>query len=260
MTQTPLDNAHSAMEAAPDEDQARLGFYQRLAESELFLLLEHEADGDQIEPRLFDTEDARLVLVFDREHRLADFSKIPAPYAAVSGRTLTEMLVGRNIGLGVNLGVAPSSIVIPPEAVSWLHQTLGDGPQVVTETPEEIGAPFGLPEQLVTRLDAKLAQGAGLARLAYLTAVTYKGGRHGHMLALIDAIPGAEQPLANAVREALVFSGLDAGEIDVAFFNASDPIAARLAKTGLRFDLPEAPNAKAQGAPGMDPDVPPRLR
>ncbi len=260
MTETPLDISHAAMETAPHDDAARLGFYERIADSELYLLLEREAQGDQIEPRLFETEDARLVLVFDREDRLTEFTEGPAPYAALSGRRLTEMLVGQDIGLGVNLGVAPSSIIIPESAVSWLHQTLREQPEEVAETPEEINAPKGLPERLVTGLDSKLAQAAGLARYAYLTSVTYKGGRRGHMLAIIDALPGAEPTLAKATREALVFSGLDAGEIDVAFFRTSDPMAARLAKAGLRFDLPEPPKAEGPTAPGMDPNAPPRLK
>ena len=260
MTDTPLDTAHIAMDAQPDNDTARLQFYERLADSELFLLLEKDADGDQIEPRLFDTEELRLVLVFDREHRLTAFAEGPAPYAALSGRSLVDMLDRQDIGLGVNLGIAPSSTVIPPQAISWLRQTLAGGPEEVAETPEEIGAPKGLPENLIAGLDTKLAQAAGLARLAYLTTVSYKGGRRSHMLAFIDAVPGAEQTLAGATREALVFSGLDAGELDVAFFKASDPIAAKLARAGLRFDLPEPVKASAPSAPGMDPNAPPRLK
>lgn len=260
MTNTPLDTAHIAMDANPDDDTVRLQFYERLADSELFLLLEKDAEGDQIEPRLFDTEDMRLVLVFDREHRLNSFADGPAPYAALSGRSLVDMLDGQDIGLGVNLGIAPSSTIIPPQAISWLRQTLQGGPEEVAETPEEVGPPIGLPERLITGLDTKLAQAAGLARLAYLTTVSYKGGRRSHMLAFINAIPGSEPTLANATREALVFSGLDAGELDVAFFKASDPMAPKLAKTGLRFDLPEAAEVHAPSPPGMDPSSPPRLK
>lgn len=260
MTDTPLDIAHARMEASPEDDAARLSFYERLADSELFLLLETDADGDQIEPRLFDTEDMRLIAVFDREHRLSAFTDGIAPYAALSGRSLAEMLHGQNIAIGVNLGVAPSSILLPPSAVEWLRQTLDGEPEEVAETPEEILAPTGLPESLISGLDTKLAQAAGMASFAYLTAVRYKGGRRTHMLAFIDAVPGSQEPLSGATREALVFSGLDAGEIDVAFFSASDPMAAKLAKTGLRFDLPEAGLAKQPTAPGMDPNAPPRLK
>ena len=45
---TPLDTVHAAMEAAPQDDAARLRFYERLADSELFLLLTEEAQGDNI--------------------------------------------------------------------------------------------------------------------------------------------------------------------------------------------------------------------
>lgn len=260
MTDTALDAAHKGMQANPDDDRARLTFYERLADSELFMLLEKEVEDDLLEPRLFETEDLRLVLVFDREHRLNAFAEGAAPYAALSGRSLANLLEGQSIGVGVNLGVAPSSIIIPPSAVTWLKKTLGDGPQEVVDTPEEIGAPAGLPERLIIGIDTKLAQAAGLAQSAYLTAVTYRSGRRSHMLAFINALPESEHSLASATREALVFSGLDAGEIDVAFFRSSDPIAAKLAKTGLRFDLPEAVNAIPPVAPGMDPDVPPHLK
>ena len=73
-------------------------------------------------------------------------------------------------------------------------------------------------------------------------------------------VPGAEPALAQAASEALIFSGLDAGEMDVAFFAASNPVSARLAKVGLRFDLPQPEPVSAPNAPGMDPDTPPRLR
>ncbi|MEM7753383.1 MAG: SseB family protein, partial [Pseudomonadota bacterium] len=103
----------------------------------------------------------------------------------------------------------------------------------------------------------KLASARGLARMAYLVAVTYPGGRPGHMLAFIAPTPGAEGALANAISEVLVFSGIEAGTLDVAFFAPTDPIAAKLAKHGLRFDLPQV---EAMKPPGSDPTKPPKLR
>ncbi len=131
----------------------------------------------------------------------------------------------------------------------------------MTERPSELRAPHAVPQQVLTGLDVKLALAAGLARSAYLAEVQYAGGGLGHLLAFVDAIPGAETALSQAVSEALVFSGIEAAEIDVAFFAASDPLCARLARVGLRFDLPE-PTAPASGpaAPGSDPDRPPKLR
>lgn len=252
---TPLDAAQAEMESS---DAARLQFYERLADAELFLLLESEAQGDQITPRLFPVEDATLVLAFDREDRLAEFAGA-APYAALSGRALAKMLAAEGLGLGLNLDVSPSAIVLPPDALGWLDTTLGNAPDDVEAKPQELLPPTGLPERLITGLDTKLAITAGLARKAYLCAVRYEGGARSHMLAFLDPLPGAEPALAQAVNEALVFSGIEAGTLDVAFFAATDPMAARLAKTGLRFDLPDPPEPHTPQAPGMDPANPPKL-
>jgi hypothetical protein len=260
--QTPLDIAHAAMDAAPDDDAARLRYYERLSDSEMFLLLTKEAVGDQISPEIFDLGDASFVLVFDRIERLAQFVGKPAPYAALSGRVIAQMLAGQGIGLGVNLEVAPSQMLIPPEAVSWLCETLAHSPDEVEARAEELYAPKGLPEELLTSLDAKLATTAGLAQNAYLVAIRYEGGGTGHMLGFVGTIEGAEGALARAAGEALTFSGLEAGSIDVGFFKATDPMAAAMAKVGLRFELPkvEAREQVVRPAPGSDPDKPPKLR
>lgn len=257
---TQLDRAFAAMDAAPDDDAARLTFYDHLAASELFLLLESEAQGDQITPRLFELETGPVVLVFDREARLAQFAGDIAPYAGMSGRVLTELLAGQGIGLGLNLEVAPSATLLPAEALTWLHEQLQDRPEEAEARPSEVRAPSGLPEKLITALDRKLATAVGLATNAYLAGVTYADGRRGHLLAFIDQVPGAETALAQVVQETLVFSGIEAGTLDVAFFAASDGIAPQLAKVGLRFDLPKPPDAPGPKAPGMDPDAPPILR
>lgn len=259
---TPIDQAHAAMVAAPDDDAARLRFYERLADAELFLLLTEEPVGDNIAPQLFDTGEGKFVLVFDQPERLTTFTGEAAPYAALSGRVLANMLAGQGIGLGVNLEVAPSSILIPGDAVAWLHDTLGHAPDQVEAKVQEVLAPAGLPEVLITALDQKLSTAAGLASSAYLVAVRYDGGGQGHMLAFVDAIDAAQPALAGAASEALTFSGIEAGAMDVAFFAASDPVAAQLAKVGLRFDLPQLPERLATDpvAPGSNPDKPPILR
>jgi hypothetical protein len=259
---TALDTAHEAMEAAPDDDTARLRFYERLADSELFLMLKEEPREDRISPDLFDLPEATFALVFDREERLSAFADRPVPYVALSGRALAGMLAGQGIGLGLNLEVAPSSILIPPAAVDWLAATLAETPAEVEERIAEFSAPRALPEVLLTALDQKLAMAAGLARSAYLVGTTSEAGTKGHLLAFIDAVEGAQSALAKAAGEALTFSGLDAGVLDVGFFAAHDAAAAALARHGLRFDLPEpeAPRPAERPAPGSDPDKPPILR
>lgn len=260
MEMTDLDQAHAAMDASPDDDAARLQFYERLADSELFMLLGSEADGDKVEPAIFDADGMRFVPVFDREARLAEFTGRAAPYAALPGRALAQMLDGQGIGLGFNLQVAPSQMLIPAQALTWLVATLANAPVETQARLTDVSAPRGLPQAVVTGLDRKLAIAAGLAKWAYLAAATYEDGTKGHILAFIDAVDGAETALANAASEALTFSGIAAGTMDVMFVRATDQMAAHLAKVGLRFDLPEVSVPKAPDAPGMDPEKPPRLR
>ena len=68
--------------------------------------------------------------------------------------------------------------------------------------------------------------------------------------------------MAKAVGEALTFSGIAAGALDVGFFAGSDQMAARLARVGLRFDLPlpEEPKIYQPRIPGSDPENPPILK
>lgn len=262
-TPTPLDGAHAAMQAAPDDDTARLQFYERLADAELFLLLQAEAEGDQITPDLFAVQDTQFVLVFDREDRLTAFTGRAAPYAALSGRMIASLLAGQDVGLGLNLEVAPSSILIPASAVGWLAQTLGQAPQEAQARPVEVAPPGAtLPQALLAALDTKLGLAAGLARKAYLAAVTYDDDSRGHLLGMTGTQPGAEPALARAINEALVFSGIEAGALDVVFLSDSDPMTARLARVGLRFDLPQMREIEGQvpTSPGSDPGRPPILR
>jgi hypothetical protein len=109
-------------------------------------------------------------------------------------------------------------------------------------------------------LDRKLAIAAGLAQTAYLAAATSEDGAKGHVLAFVDAVQGAQDALAKAAGEALTFSGIEAGTMDVLFARGDDQLTAHLEKVGLRFDLPALHDPQAPSAPGMDPDKPPRLR
>lgn len=262
---TLLDHAHALMEAAPDEDALRLRFYERLADAELFLLLAEDSDGSTVRPAIFRLEEGDFAMAFDREDRLAAFSDAPVPYAALPGRIVARELAAAGTGLGLNIGVAPSAMLLAPEALDWLVVALSATPQAEEARPLAFAAPGGLPELLLKALDEKLARLAGQAGFAVLAGVTYRDGRRGHMLAFAGAAAGAEPALAKAVSEALVFSGLEAGEIDVTFLPEGSPALAPLLARGLRFDLPEPVEEAVQViggplAPGMDPKRPPKLR
>lgn len=257
---TAIDAAHAAMEAAPEDEEARLAFYARLAEVELFLLVEREAPDNALDPRVFALEHGDTVLVFDSEERLAEFSGNEAAYAALPGRRLVPLLSGRNLWLGLNLGVAPSAYLMGPDVLEWMTETLTGGAETTEAGIEALMAPAGLPERLLVALDRKLARAAGLARHAFLAAVDYRDGSRRHLVVIVGAAEGAEEALAMEIREALAFSGLEAAVLDIVFTAPSSDLAARAARVGLRFDLPQPEAPGIRRAPGSDPDTPPRLR
>lgn len=257
--QTPLDQAHAIMEA--DEAQS-LRFYERLADAELFLILEEEASNDRAKPRIFETSEGAFALVFDREDRLAEFVDTPTPFVAMSGRRIAKILAGEKIGMGLNLGVAPSSMLMSSENVDWLDEILGAKSIITEATPEELHAPKGLPESLISALDTKLANMSGVVTAAFLVGVTYQGGKRGHMLAMVDVPLEAQEGVAEAISEALAFSGIEAGQLDVTFLALDAPHIEGFTKVGLRFDIPELilPTGITATIPGSDPDKPPKLR
>ncbi len=263
---TDLDTAYNAMIAAADgDDTPRLHYYAALADGEMILVLETEAVGGAVQPRVFVLEDGPVVLAFDSEDKLAAFAAGTVPYAALPGRVIAQQLAGQGIGLAINLG-APSMMLFPPDAVEWLADTLAETPDEAEGMPVAFAAPVGIPAGFLEVLRAKLGRARGRATLAVLSAVTYADGRRGHILALVGAAAGSEGGLARAVSEALIFSGLDAAEMDVVFLNAGDARLALMQAGGLVLDMglpaPDAPapSNAPPNAPGMDPEKPPILR
>lgn len=259
---TPLDQAHAIMVASPEDNAAGLKFYEHFAATELFLILEQEADGENICPLILETSDGRFVLAFDHQDRLAKFVQTPTDFVAMSGRNIVKLLAQQNIGIGLNLDVAPSSMLLPPDAVDWLETTLGIQSTELHATPEKFYPPNGLPQSLIESIDAKLANMSGVVSAAYLVGVGYSGGQQGHMLALLDVPHAAQNGVAEAISEALKFSDIEAGQLDVTFLKGTETYIHMLEKNGLGFEIPELllPKAPQPVAPGMDPDKPPKLR
>ncbi len=256
---TPLDLTYLAMQQNEAEAPA---FYARFLEAELFLLLESEMVQDEAQPLVIETSDGALVLVFDLEERMAAFSDTPSDYIALSGRRIARMLAGKGVGIGLNLGEAPSAMVLPVEAVDWLAEAAMGEDEAVEAKPLEISKPVGVPEALIQALDGKLANMGGVVGAAHLVSVRYEGGEAGHMLALVNVPEAAKTGVSEALSEALRFSGVEAGQLDLAFLAADDAHLKRFERAGLGFEIPELvlPKAPAPLAPGMDPNKPPILR
>lgn len=257
---TPLDRAHAAMTADAEDDAARVAFYDCLADAELVLLLAEEAGEDRVTPAVVETGGGKYLVAFDTEARLAEFAGKVAPYATLSGRGLAEMLAGQGMGVALNPDAAPSAMLIPAEAVDWLAATLAHAPHEAQARVVEVGPPGPLPAALLEALGRKLRGAGALAASAWLVSVRYEGGGRGHLLAFVDALPDAQPGLAVAAGEALTFSGVEAGSMDVTFVESGAPMAARLERIGLRVDLPRPAQPEGPAAPGMDPDRPPKLR
>ncbi|MBC7156639.1 MAG: SseB family protein, partial [Rhodobacteraceae bacterium] len=164
---TPLDAAHAAMAAAPDDDAARLRWWGEVAASMLYVLLDDdgdgdgdgdgEGDGDAAAPRVLTVEGVDYVLAFDTEERLAAFAEAPVARAEMPGRVVAEWLAGQpRAGLALNLG-APSGQLLPPEALAWLAAMLAaTGAGDDAEAPAEVAAPGPLPAALLPALERAL--------------------------------------------------------------------------------------------------------
>lgn len=258
-----LDDAYEAMQAKPDDDRAMLRFYERLADNELFLALEHEPQGDDdIKPLIFHTEGQQFALVFDSAERLAEFAEKTVPYIALSGRLIANTLSGQGVGLGVNLMVSPSSTLLGSDIVDWLASSLGEDVKTLKASPITVSSPSAIPEELLEALDQKLALMQGLATCAYLAQIAYDDGSNAHSLVFVDALEQAEDAITAAISEALAFSGIGAGWLDVMFIAGTSALIEKLEAQGLKFDLPDPLRADAYmpQAPGMDPNKPPKLK
>lgn len=242
-----LDLAFAQMNA---DDTQSAQFYRILSETPLFLILEVEAIGETITPRVFDLPDGAIVLAFDSEERLADWADGALPYAMLPGRVIAQQLAALGLGLGLNFG-AVSQTILPPEAMEWLTEMLDVAPEPMDARIETV-LPLGpLPPALIAALDMGFA--AGLAQTAYLAAVKYQSGGQGHILGFIGAT--AEAALTRAVAEALAFSNLEAGALDVTFVQAGTKFADILAARGRELPIParedpETPSTRP--APGSD--------
>ena len=249
---TRIDEAFAVMNLS-DSDAGRLRYFETILDSEIFLYLDHDVDNDHVSPKIFEIAEGRFAMAFDTELRLAEFAGAEVQFVEMSGRNLTVLLAENEIGLALNFG-APSENILAPDIVHWMaHQNAK--PEEIEQRPEEI-LPPSLPEKALEVLDRKLAGMGGFATNAYLADAKYENCSTSSLLAFVDAIAGSEQGIAEAIAEALHFSGFEAISIDVIFLDASDPIAAVFAKHGVRFDFP-APEVSEM--PGGDPTKPPKL-
>ncbi len=261
MDHTPVDLTYLAHEAEPDNERLHHRFLERVMDAELYILTETESDGGTVRPRIMDLADGRFVLAFDRDGRLAEFLDEPAPYIALAGRRLVEMLAGQDIGVALNLGVAPSSTLLPAGAIDWLAENLVAPPDLEDAKPDTISTPGRLSQDLLDALDTKLAAMAHLIGEAHLVESGFANADSRLMLGLVAVPEPARTDVAAAMAEAVRFSSSEA-DLDVTFLEKDSPALGHIQDVSIRFDLPEPskPEKLKPLAPGMNPDKPPVLR
>lgn len=254
-----LDAAHAEMIAAGDDPAAPARFWERLVAAELFLLLAGEPAGERAKPLILATGDGPVALAFDSEARLAEFLDAPAPWAALPGRAVVSLLSGQGVALGLNLGVAPSSILLPAAAVDWAATALGAAPETAEDAPG-FALPPRLPPASVAALDSRLAALGPAFGRAVLGALRYRTGHEADILALTGVAPDRQAGIAAALSEAVRLTAEAGAAFDVAFLAEDDPVLAALARTGIAFS-PAPGHAPAPApAPRAAADRPPRLR
>jgi len=249
--ETPLD---LAFERARNDPEETAGFYDALFAATIFLPIDRafdddgnqsEASASAIEPIFYDVEGEPTLLIFDTEERLAIWTEEPIDYVGLTGRQLFEMFDGGQ-QVALNINVAPSSVIISVETVTWLHERAvetGNSDEVVAGTALEVTAPPALDTEVVARIAARIA---GLRREideAVFFSLGIDAGQDEAERRVVLGVATSEQGLrdANAVAEALAETARGAFDgtrpVEVALLAANSPLMDKARKVGLNLPV-----------------------
>ena len=249
--ETPLDLAFERARNDPEETAA---FYDALFAATVFLPIDRAFDDDgnesgeaasAIEPIFYEVENEATLLIFDTEERLALWTDEPVDYVGLTGRQLFEMFDGGQ-QVALNIGVAPSSVVIPAEMVTWLHERAaeeGESEEIAAGTALEVMPPPDLDTEIVARIAARIA---GLRREvdeAVFFSLGVDAGQDEAERRVVLGIAASQQGLrdAEAVAEALAETARGAFDgsrpVEVALLSASSPLMEKARKVGLNLPV-----------------------
>lgn len=252
---TSLESAAEAMVLAPETGRPQ--FFRLFADTPLLLLLEAEAEGEVLSPRVFDLAEGRVVLAFESEALLAAMGDGPLPYAELPGRVLAQLLADASLGLGLNLGSGlASEQLLPVAAMVWLVDLLSGSLEAKRGNLDNLAAPDAQARDALGRVIA----GAPLAWAGLASAARLYSRDDGLVLIVEGADPEFDAVLAQSLAEALRSCDLGGRIVDIAFAHSD-----RWPTGGALYDWPRArvaiPEASpAPAAPGMNPKKPPILR
>ncbi len=248
---TDIDRAYSEMIDGGEAELLR--FYQVLAGSDLLVLLDASDENEVPEPKIIPVEAGHYVLVFDLKERVTELTGYDAPTSRVTGREVFQLMRGRGIGVAVNMGEAPSAMLIPGDAIDWICDTLDESAArnpAPTPAPapapgrfKALLAPHNFPDTLHLALNEKLGPVADLYDRALLLRAEYDDGQSGYLVAFSAVEDANRGMIAASVNDALAtFRGKDVA-LDIAFMSRDEPLLDRIGRvaTHLRTEGAKRP-------------------
>jgi len=265
MTQreTPLDRAARAAAdpGAPADAQARV--YALLLETALCVPVCPAGPDDAIRPQVFALSEGDAALAFDDDARMAAFFEGPTEYVALPGRALAALLADAGLGLGLNLGDAPSAMLLEAATMRWLAAQMGGALRADAAAAATVAPPRRADPALAAALAGRLAAFPGMVAEAWL--VRLEGGDEPGLTAALRLSPTAArapEALAEALaaelgRAAAPFA--PSGEtVAIAALETTSPLLAAARRLGAPLHAP--PDAPARPAAAPAPPRPPKLR
>jgi hypothetical protein len=260
MTATPLDRAHAAAHAPGAPEAAMARFWALMVETALHVPVTPAPEDAPLAPLVFPLETGPVALAFDDDARMAAFFEAPTDYVTLTGRSLVAALAEAGLGLGLNLGDAPSATLLDGDTVRWIAAEMGGEVEALDLTGAlTVAPPVAAPRALAVALAERVAAMPGLIAEAWLVALTPDGAAPSLAL-LIRPAQAARRAVAGLVTvlgRAAAVHGAEAGPVAVGVVEEGHPLlpAARAHGRALHAP-PEA--AAAPAAPR--PAAPPRLR
>lgn len=257
---TPLDRAHLAAEAPGAAPDARARFYALLMESALFCPVADAAEGAALKPLTFALEAGPVALAFDDDARMAAFFEAPTEYVTLPGRALAAALAEAGLGLGLNLGDAPSATLLDAATVAWLAAEMGGGVEAAALAGAlTVGPPLGAEPGLCAALTGRLAGFPGMVAEAWLVRLGADGAAARLTLLFLPASAFARGAgaLAGELGRAAQPYAPPGEEVATGALTEGHPLLRPARAQGLK--LWPAPDAPETPAP-QRPPAPPRLR
>ena len=252
-----MDKTYARMQAAPNSDAAGLRFYEAFCDTNLHVLV--NAD---LSLQIFETSQGKLILAFDTEERMAEFVEQPTEFIKMPGRELVTQLKETDIGIGLNLNVAPTSQILTPEILDWVSALLSVDSTLMVDQVAGFSADCQLSDDDRTALTDRLVNFTGVVKAAYICGVTYADGATADALFFIDCDQDIEADLFTAMIETQKFAMDSSADLAIKFISSDSPALPEIQRHGHQLHIP-APIVTPTfqpSAPGMDPNKPPKLR